>query len=170
MALAGDLIQMLMDRNASMSTAESLTGGRLCARLIDVPGASAVVAGGIIAYAADAKTELLGVEESCIGSDGTVSEVVARQMAMGGRRRFGTTWSVSTTGNAGPDASDDKPVGRVHIAVAGPDSTAHRMLDLYGGRDAIRSATVDQCMRLLTAKLGNNAGTGDVDIYGKDQS
>lgn len=150
---------MLTERGHTVATAESLTGGRLCAELVDIAGASAVVAGGVIAYSADAKIEVLGIDAAQICDFGTVSEEVACQMAGAARQKFDTTWAMATTGVAGPGTSEGKPVGRVHIAVAGIAITAHRRLDLArhgaGDRDAIRAATVDATLELLAGTLGN---------------
>lgn len=154
MTSANELVAELSRRGHTIATAESLTGGRLCARLIDVPGASAVVAGGITAYTAEAKVSVLGVDQATIAAWGTVSEQVAMSMAARAVEKFGSTWAIATTGVAGPDRSERKPVGRVHIGIADAYSTVHRVLDLPGDREAIRAATVDASVSFLAAKLG----------------
>ena len=126
---------MLRERGETVATAESLTGGLVCATLVDAPGASAIVRGAVVAYAADVKSQILGVDDQQIASYGTVDAEVARQMAEGIRLRLGATWGVATTGNAGPEPSEGKPVGIVFIAVAGPGASAVRELSLSGDRD-----------------------------------
>ena len=140
------LLALLRGLDASVATAESLTGGLVCAALVAVPGASDVVRGGIIAYAADAKVDLLGVPADLIVRYGTVDEHVAASMANAARRRFGSTYGLSTTGVAGPEPSEGKPAGTVHVAIAGPEGTDCYLLSLTGDRDAIRNATVGELL------------------------
>ena len=141
-----ELIALLRGMDASVATAESLTGGLVCSALVAVPGASQVVRGGIIAYTADAKIELLGVPADLISRYGTVDEHVAASMANAARRRFGSTYGLATTGVAGPDPSEDKPVGMVHVAIAGPEGTDSYTLWLTGDRDTIRNSTADELL------------------------
>ncbi len=105
-------------RQATIAVAESCTGGMLGARLTAIPGSSAVLQGGVIAYANDVKTRELGVSAELIASEGAVSERAARAMATGVRLRFGTTIGIGITGVAGPGGgTPDKPVGTVWVAV-----------------------------------------------------
>lgn len=140
------LIALLRGMDASVSTAESLTGGLVCAALVAVPGASDVVRGSIVAYTTDAKTDVLGVPADLITQYGTVDEHVASSMANATRRRFGSTYGLATTGVAGPDPSEGKPAGTVHIAIAGPEGTESWLLDLAGDRDMIRNSTVSELL------------------------
>ena len=141
-----DLIALLRDMGASVSTAESLTGGLVCAALVAVPGASDVVRGSIVAYTSDAKTDVLGVPADLIVRYGAVDERVASSMANATRRRFDSTYGLATTGVAGPDPSEGKPAGTVHIAIAGPQGTESWLLDLAGDRDTIRNSTVSELL------------------------
>lgn len=156
MTTATGLVRALIDAGQTVAVAESLTGGRLCATLIDVSGASAAVAGGITAYSAGSKSAVLGVDAEQIAKHGTVSAVTARLMAAAVRERFATDWAISTTGVAGPYTSENQPVGRVHIAIAGHELLEARQLDLRGDRDTIRDATVAACIDFLVARLGTN--------------
>ena len=140
------MIALLREIGASVATAESLTGGLVCAALVAVPGASDVVRGGIVAYTADAKTDVLGVAPDLIARYGTVDEHVAASMANAARRRFGATYGLATTGVAGPDPGEGKPVGTVHCAIAGPEGTDSYLLALAGDRDTIRNSTVDELL------------------------
>jgi PncC family amidohydrolase len=138
-----------------IATAESCTGGLLAARLTERPGSSAYLAGGLVAYANDAKTDLLGVDAALIDAHGAVSEPVAEAMAAGALHRFGADTAVATTGIAGPGGgTDDKPVGTVcfTVALAGhPPST--RTLRLPGNRNDVRERSTTVAMHLLRQAL-----------------
>jgi len=148
-----DIVDALRGTGQTVATAESLTGGLLCATLVDVPGASDVLRGGVIAYLAEAKRDVLGVDEALIERVGTVHPDVAAAMAEGAVRVLGSTWGVSTTGVAGPEPSEGKPVGTVHVAVAGPGGVETRDLSLHGDRRLIREQAVDAALSLLIGRL-----------------
>jgi nicotinamide-nucleotide amidase len=154
---AARAVDALRDAQATVATAESLTGGLVCATLVSVPGASDVVLGGVVAYASRAKVDLLGVDATLIAAQGTVDAEVAARMAIGARDRFAATYGLSTTGVAGPDPSEGKPAGTVHIAIAGPDGVRTTLLDLDGDRDTIRRETVDALLSQLVATLGEES-------------
>ena len=121
--------RMLAERGATVATAESCTGGLLASRITDVAGSSAYFMGGAVVYTAAAKQDLAGVVPALIAEHGEVSEAVAVALARGIRERFGTTYGVGITGIAGPGGgSEAKPVGTVHLAVAGADAHEHRKL------------------------------------------
>ena len=149
---------MLIAAGQTVGTAESLTGGLVAAALTTVPGASAVVRGGIVAYAADLKNSLLSVPADLIDRVGTVHPDVAVAMASGARIRLGATVGVATTGVAGPDPADGQPVGTVHIAVSTPASSVHEALVLSGDRAEIRRNTVDHLLGLLVRTLMEDIG------------
>jgi nicotinamide-nucleotide amidase len=135
--------------------AESCTGGLLAARLIDRPGSSTYVAGGIVAYANGAKTELLGVPAETIESHGAVSAEVAEAMAGGAMARLGADVGVGVTGVAGPGGgTEDKPVGYVCICVkeAGGRMLA-RQLTLPGSRADVRDRSVSVSMHMIRRLL-----------------
>lgn len=157
-AVAAEVVGLLRDRGETVATAESLTGGRVCAALVDVPGASAVVRGGVVAYAADLKVGLLDVPSVLVAERGTVDADVAAAMAHGARSRLGATWGVATTGVAGPGPSEGAPQGTVHVAVAGPTGVRTELLHLPGERDDVRTATVRASLSLLVATLGEHPG------------
>lgn len=157
MTSAAEAVAALRAAGAGVATAESLTGGLVCATLISVPGASDVVRGGVVAYAPDLKSTLLGVDPVLIAERGTVDADVAAAMALGARDRLGATYGLATTGVAGPDASEGKPPGTVHIAVAGPEGVETALLTLSGDRAAIREGTVAALLSLLVATLGEES-------------
>jgi len=108
----------------TVATAESCTGGSIAARLTSIPGSSAYLIGGVVAYSNTVKEQQLGVRKADLLVHGAVSEPVVRQMAEGVRKRFKTDWALATSGVAGPDGgSEAKPVGTVWIALAGPNGT-----------------------------------------------
>ncbi|OFE16541.1 competence protein [Humibacillus sp. DSM 29435] len=153
-ATASDLVRHLTDVGETVAVAESLTGGLVASALADVPGASAVLRGGVVAYAADLKVSLLGVPAALIERVGTVHPDVALTLADGARTRLGATWGLSTTGVAGPGPAEGKPAGTVYVAVAGPSGTAVRELWLNGSRADVRRETVNAVLRLAAQRLG----------------
>jgi nicotinamide-nucleotide amidase len=121
--------RLLAERQATVSVAESCTGGLLSSRITDVAGSSRYFLGGAVCYTADSKMFLAGVDPALIQEHGEVSEPVAIELAKGIRRRFHTTYGIGVTGIAGPGGgSAEKPVGTVHIAVANAQHHMHRKL------------------------------------------
>jgi nicotinamide-nucleotide amidase len=159
MTVAADAVDALWAAGATLATAESLTGGLVCATLVSVPGASDVVRGGVVAYAAEVKVATLGVSQALVDERGTVDPEVAAAMATGVRERLGATYGVSTTGVAGPGPSEGKPAGTVHVALAGPHGVETRPLHLVGDRDQTRTGTVDALLSWLVARLGEESRT-----------
>ena len=104
-------------------------------------------------YATDAKAAVAGVPQQVLDEHGAVSEQTARALAEGARTRLGADWAVATTGVAGPDGQEGKPVGTVHVAVAGPDGTRVRTARLPGDRDRVRVLTVTTALDLLRRSL-----------------
>ena len=151
--LATRVVVTLTGLGQTVAVAESLTGGLLAASLVDVPGASAVFRGGVVAYATDLKAALLGVPADLLQRHGPVHPDVAAAMAEGVRDRLGATFGVATTGVAGPDPSDGLPVGTVHVAAAGPAGTRRRPLSLAGDRRSIREQAVAGALGLLRGML-----------------
>jgi len=122
---------LLTERGETVATAESCTAGRIAADFTSVPGASAWYVGGAVVYANSEKVRQCGVDAAVLEESGAVSEPVARALAEGIRTRTGATWGLGITGIAGPSGgTPEKPVGTVHIAVAGPDGTTHKRLKL----------------------------------------
>jgi nicotinamide-nucleotide amidase len=149
------VVARLRARGETIGVAESCTGGLLLGALTDVAGASAVVRGGIVAYANDVKTSALDVDAALIEKHGAVSEEVALAMAAGASARLGTTWAVSTTGIAGPSGgTPEKPVGTVCFGLVGPafSSTKKRQL-LMPGRARIRQMSVAVALRFVLTEL-----------------
>jgi len=146
-----ELIERLTHRGLTVAVAESLTGGLLCAALTEVPGASAAVRGGVVAYATDLKASLLGVSEELLATHGAVDADVALQMATGVASQLGADIGLSTTGVAGPEPQDGKAVGTVFIACAWGEKHSVEELSLSGTRNEIRSLTVHAALRMLAS-------------------
>ena len=160
-SFAPAVIAALRERGQTVATAESLTGGLVCASLVDVEGASDVVRGGVVAYAADLKCSLLGIDADHIDREGTVDPEVAEAMAEGVRKLTGATWGVATTGVAGPGPAEGKEAGTVYVAVAGADGLESRRLALAGNRSDIREQAVSECLSLLLARVEEQSGEGE---------
>jgi nicotinamide-nucleotide amidase len=150
---SADLVARLSAAGQTVAVAESVTGGMVTAALTDVPGASLVVRGGVLAYATDLKAQVLGVDPVLLTQVGAVDADVAEQMASGVRSLMGATYGLATTGVAGPDQVDDKPVGMVYVAVVGPGSSRVKALSLSGDRGDIRAQSVLAVLALLAEEL-----------------
>jgi nicotinamide-nucleotide amidase len=152
--LAGQVLDRLRAGGQTVAVAESLTGGLVAAALTDVPGASAAFRGGVVTYATELKTVLLGVDAVMLARHGAVYPPVAVAMANGVRTRLGATYGLATTGVAGPEPADGQPVGTAHIAVSVADDTVVRTIALTGDRQQIRRLTVENALGLLLGRLG----------------
>ena len=150
---AARLLARLTAAGQTVAVAESLTGGLVTAALTDVAGASDVVRGGVLAYASDLKAQVLGVDEGLLARAGAVDPDVAEQMADGVRSLMGATYGLATTGVAGPDPADGRPVGTVYVAVAGPGSSRVKSLSLSVDRADIRAQSVLAVLALLAEEL-----------------
>jgi nicotinamide-nucleotide amidase len=151
---ASAVIRDLLAAGQTVGTAESLTGGLVCAALTAVPGASAVVRGGVVSYATGVKSGLLAVPTELLDRVGAVSPETALAMADEARTALASDWAVATTGVAGPDPVEGKPVGTVYVAVSGPGPAGEsrhrcRALTLVGSREQIRDQTVREALDLL---------------------
>src|SRR5437867_3584 len=144
----------LVMKNATISIAESCTGGMLAERLTSVPGSSRYFMSGVVCYSNESKMELTGIPPLLIEMQGAVSEEVARGLAEGIRARAGTTIGVGVTGIAGPaGGSAEKPVGTVHIAVASPSETQHRRFLFPGDREKVRWQTSQTALDMVRRQL-----------------
>lgn len=136
--------------NLTLATAESFTGGSLAALLCSVPGASAYFKGSVVSYATAVKRDVLDVEQVLIDSHSVVSAEVACAMADGVKKLMNTDYAVATTGNAGPDKGEsDSPVGKVFLAISGPDGTHAYSYEFGGHRDRVIHRSVNKILELL---------------------
>ena len=149
-----ELVAALIRGGQTVATAESLTAGLLAATIAGVPGASAVLRGGLIVYATDLKHRLAGVGEHTLVTEGPVAAATAEQLAVGARTACEADWGVALTGVAGPDPQNGCPVGTVFLGVSGPGGTEVMRLHLAGDRWTIRMNAV----RTAVAELGRRRG------------
>lgn len=150
------ILTRLRDSRQTLSVAESLTGGLLGGAITSVAGASDVFVGGILAYSARLKSELLGVDLQQIQEFGVVSREVALAMATGAQAATKSDWAIATTGVAGPGPSEGVPPGRVWIAIVGPGALRGEYaqeLNLPGERQQVRSATIARALEAFTRIL-----------------
>lgn len=133
------LVRLLEQKGWHIATAESLTGGLVSRCITDVSGASRVFECGVCSYSDRIKQQALGVSPLTLAQWGAISAQTAREMAAGVQRLSGAQIALSTTGNAGPDASENKPVGLVYLGLAGPGGCQSRKLQLTGDRETIRT-------------------------------
>jgi len=146
--LAAEVHQSLLARGETVGCAESLTGGALADLLSGTPGASATFVGAVVSYATSVKRSVLGVTAAQV-----VSADTASQMAVGARTLLGADWALATTGVAGPEKQDDRPVGTVYIALAGPQGVQVHRHALAGGRAEIRAAACRAALEALADDL-----------------
>jgi nicotinamide-nucleotide amidase len=149
------------ERGWTLATAESCTGGLVAAGLTAIPGATDVVAGGVVAYANEVKIGELGVPEALIEEHGAVSAEVAEAMAHGARERLGVDAAVSVTGVAGPGGgTEEKPVGLVYFHAVTPEASEGGSFSFPGDRDSIRRRAVVGTLQLLRRMLERNRHEG----------
>ncbi|MGL3807947.1 CinA family protein [Paeniglutamicibacter sp. R2-26] len=151
--LAREAIADAIAAGLSLATAESLTAGMIAATLAEVPGASAVLLGGVVSYSSEVKANVLSVDRALLASAGSVDAEVARQMAVGARDCCHSDIAVSATGVAGPDAHDGKAVGTVFLGYAHPGGSGSVEYRFQGDRAGIRSAATDAAITLLISTI-----------------
>lgn len=156
---AETVLDHLVRQGATLAVAESLTGGLIGAAFTSVSGSSKSFRGGVISYATDLKHSLLAVPEDLLAREGAVHPEVAAAMARGVASLCGSTYGLAVTGVAGPEPQDGRPVGTVHVAVAGPGGRIWgKDLRLEGSREGIRVDTVQQAVDLLESVLKQSVG------------
>ncbi|MBP3087805.1 CinA family protein [Corynebacterium sp. sy017] len=126
--LAARVVELLRSAEQTISVCESLSAGLLSARLAEIPGASAVLRGGLVTYATDLKHTVAQVEQSIIDTYGVISRECACAMAQGAQKVCRSDWALSLTGVAGPDTQDGHPVGEVWVGIAFPSSVEKRVM------------------------------------------
>ncbi len=154
--LAEEVLRACRGAGLKLATAESCTGGLISGCLTEIAGSSDVVERGFVTYSNLAKTEMLGVPAALIALHGAVSEPVARAMVEGALARSDADIAVAVTGVAGPGASESKPAGRVHLAVARRGGQVGHLRRDYGsiGRNRVRQATIRDALEMLLDLAG----------------
>jgi len=152
--LAAIVLARARKKGLRIGTAESCTGGLVGGRLTEIPGSSDVFSGGVVCYADELKTAILGVDPALIASDGAVSESVARAMALGAVRALGVSLAVAVTGIAGPGGGTEaKPVGTVWLAVADGEVVDARRVQIPGDRHNVRVRAAQAALAMLDRRL-----------------
>ena len=152
-AIATRAVALLKDKGLTVATAESCTGGLIAAAITDVAGASRVFGTGVVSYSCDCKMRLLGVSAATLEAEGAVCAATAAQMAEGARRVGCAAIGVSVTGEAGPVAAENHPVGTVFIGYADEGGTVTEEHHFEGDRTAIRRQAAEAVLSLLLRRL-----------------
>jgi nicotinamide-nucleotide amidase len=148
------VVELLTQQGLTVSVAESCSGGLLAKLLTDLPGSSAYLRAGVVAYANEAKASFLGVSPDLIERQGAVSSEVAVAMATGMRRKAGSDLAMAVTGIAGPSGgSADKPVGTVFLALADTSGCRSQELHLAGSREQVRTVTAAHALNMIRLHL-----------------
>ncbi len=164
-AMAARLVAACMARGLTVATAESCTGGLVAHLITEVPGSSACLRGGVVAYADEVKLDILGVPADVLSAHGAVSAQVAVAMADGVRGVLGTDLAVSVTGIAGPGGgTPDKPVGLTYLAVAGPGGTEVARHLWTGDRTANKRSSAEAALELLIRAAGAPVSRDEVGL------
>jgi len=156
--LSAQIGEALKQRNATVTCAESCTGGWIAKVFTDISGSSAWFERGFVTYSNEAKQELVGVSAASLAQSGAVSEAVVREMAVGARQQSRADYAISVSGIAGPEGgSEDKPVGTVWFGFAGPDDIVMAFRQQFDGdRDAVRRQSVAWALQTLASKFLKN--------------
>jgi nicotinamide-nucleotide amidase len=144
--IASSVVKRLAKKKATLSVAESITGGGLAAAITEVAGSSKVFLGGVIAYADEIKINQLDVDAKTLKKFTAVSEEVAKEMAIGVRKKFNSDYAIATTGVAGPGKAYGQKAGTVWVAIASKKEVFAIALALSGSRDLIRHATIESAL------------------------
>lgn len=149
---ASDIVKILKEKNKTLSTAESCTGGFISSTITDIPGASKVFVGGVTVYTTEIKRKILKISED-VFQYGIISYEMAESMAMAVKSLTGSDFSIATTGNLGPDTMEGKPVGLIFVAVATADKIYIKELNLKGNRAENKTLATIEALKLLKEVL-----------------
>ena len=147
------LSQLFKQNNRTLGSVESFTGGLFASEVTKIPGASKFYKGGLVTYATEEKNRLLGISYQLVDAHGVVSQECAASMSGNGRSLLNVDYCVSFTGNAGPDAMEDKPVGLVYIGVSAYELTRVYKFNFEGDREEIQKQAIERACDLLANLL-----------------
>ena len=147
------IAEELINKNITIGSCESLTGGLFASTISSIPGISKVYKGSIISYSTLIKESVVKVDHESVIEYGVVSSEVARQMAKNVKDILDVDLAISFTGNAGPDAMENKPVGLVYIGIAYKEEVKTYELHLEGTRDEIRNKCVEKAFELIKTNI-----------------
>ena len=149
-----EIVEFLIDKKLTITTAEYCTGGLIASGIVDIPGVSEIFNEGYVTYSNEAKKSLLGVKEETLDTVGAVSEETARQMAVGAAKAAKADVALSATGIAGPDGgTDEKPVGLVYLGCYCMGNTYVERHVFKGDRSEVRNAAVEAALTLAKKAL-----------------
>ena len=148
-----ELLDLLVEKHLTIASMESLTGGLFSAFFTSIPGASQAFKGGIVSYCNEAK-ERFGVRKETLENFGAISAECAKEMCLAAAAIFKTDIAISFTGNAGPTADEEKPVGLVYVGIKVRENYYGYRLDLKGDRDTIRRQLIDFAFAKIMEKIG----------------
>ena len=148
-------VKMLKEKEATLATAESCTGGLIAKSITDIAGSSAVLAGGMVTYTNRIKTDVLGVDADIIKEHTEVSHACAKAMAERAKRLFGTDYALSATGYAGPGGGTEKdPTGTVYIGIATPSGVRYERICVENAtRTQVRNAVTHYALKMLLSEI-----------------
>ncbi len=152
-----ELVKLLKERNLTISSCESCTGGMFASALASISGVSAVFKGAFVTYATEVKIEIVGVSRQTVDKYGVVSAQTAEEMAIQSRKKLKTDLCVSFTGNAGPDVMEGKRAGLIYCAIASKDETEVFEFRFQGERNEIRTACVQEMEKKCINFLGKRS-------------
>ena len=148
--------KLFREKGRTLGSVESFTGGSFAKEITSVSGASHFFKGALVTYATEEKNRLLGISYKDIDEFGVVSKEVAGQMASNGKKLLNVDYCVSFTGNAGPSAMEDKPVGEIHIGIAFSDTAQVYSFNLEGTRQEIQDKAIEIAFNLLESTILQN--------------
>lgn len=151
-----ELAQLLISHNITISSVESFTVGNFASMLGSIPGISKVYKGSLVTYQSETKERLLSIDHDIVAKYGVVSKEIASLMCINGKAILNSDICVSFTGNAGPDAMENKPVGEIYIGINFKEDISIYRLNLKGSRDEIVKQAIDFAVRKLIAKFQVN--------------
>ena len=144
---------LLCKKELTLGTVESFTGGLFASEVTAISGASKYFKGALVTYATAEKVRLLGISSEEVEKHGVVSKEIAYLMAKLGKEKLAVDYCLAFTGNAGPEAMENKPVGEIYIALAGPQKVEVHAFHLKGERNKIQKSAIDLALTLLTKTL-----------------
>ena len=148
--------KLFRDIGRTLGAAESFTGGGFANRIVSVSGASHFFKGSLVTYATEEKNRILGISYQMIDEFGVVSQEVAGEMASHAKSLLNVDYAVSFTGNAGPEAMENKPVGEIYIGIAFYDKCQVFAFHLDGTREEIKNKAIDIALDLLAKIISEN--------------
>ena len=148
-----DINLLFREKGLTLGSVESFTGGLFAREITAVSGASRFYKGALVTYATEEKVALLGIKQEDVDKYGVVSKEIAYQMADLGRKKLNVDYCISFTGNAGPEAMENKPVGEIYIGLAGPSKTEAFGYQLEGDRNKIQNEAIILAFTLLEKDL-----------------